>query len=105
MSGKGKWKGREAMVIKIVETQFVETDAMTFKSVVQSLTGRESNTKSMVAMSNSSCISSLEVRMHEGGGGVEVEGSCGLRQGSMQLEDFERVFLELPPLDELVFWF
>lgn len=101
MSGKGK--GREAVVIKIVETQFVETDATTFKSVVQSLTGRESNTKSMVVMSNSSCISSLEVRVHEGGG--EVEGSCGLRQGSKQLADFERVFLELPPLDELVFWF
>lgn len=96
MSGKGKGKGREAMVIKIIETQFVETDATTFKSVVQSLTGRESNTKSMVAMSNSTCISSLEVRVQEGGG--ELEGSCGLRQGSMQ-------FLELPPLDELVFWF
>lgn len=101
MSGQGK--GREAMMIKIVETQFVETDATTFKSVVQSLTGRESNTKSMVAMSNSSCNSSLEVRVQEGGG--EVEGSCGLRQGSLQLEDFGRMFLELPPLDELVFWF
>lgn len=102
MSGKE----REAIIIRIVETQFVETDVKTFKSVVQSLTGRESNMTSMVgAMANSSRLSPMKVRVRREGEGGEEEGLRCSPQQNLQLENFEKMFLELPPLDELVFWF
>ncbi|WOK99850.1 hypothetical protein Cni_G08562 [Canna indica] len=59
--------GEATTKVKIIETQFIETDASSFKSVVQSLTGkdlppasRSSSAKNKSQMSKSQSQSSLQ---------------------------------------------
>ncbi|KAK4344596.1 hypothetical protein RND71_034772 [Anisodus tanguticus] len=43
MSTREEHNGREAVKIVIINTEYIETDAKSFKSVVQKLTGRNSS--------------------------------------------------------------
>ncbi|XXG67683.1 hypothetical protein AAC387_Pa06g0967 [Persea americana] len=91
-------KRRDPVKVKIIMTQFVHTDARSFKSVVQGLTGRDSSSAATeiaprperLSMKTSKETKSLE------------EGLCGLAFGNPQLNEMERMFLEIPAFDDLL---
>ncbi|KZV29743.1 hypothetical protein F511_05837 [Dorcoceras hygrometricum] len=66
--------------VVIINTQYVETDAMSFKSVVQSLTGKDS-------VVSASAVNPPPVPFLSHG---------------MSFKDFEWMPKDLPPLDELL---
>ncbi|KAL0328351.1 UNVERIFIED_CONTAM: VQ motif-containing protein 1 [Sesamum calycinum] len=72
--------------VVIINTQYIETDAVSFKSVVQSLTGQDS--------------AAAERPRIQSGAGVSYDASPVLSRG-MSFKEFERMLKELPPLDEL----
>ncbi|PIN06393.1 hypothetical protein CDL12_19883 [Handroanthus impetiginosus] len=86
MGGRGNIK--DVVKVVIIDTQYVETDAGSFKSVVQSLTGKES--KAAAAEKQPKFQSRNEVSKK---GPVFERG--------MSFKDFDRMLKELPPLDEL----
>ncbi|OIW21144.1 hypothetical protein TanjilG_29800 [Lupinus angustifolius] len=87
---------RKPVKIVIINTQYVETDAMNFKSVVQKLTGKHS------------CSDDVEVgkakRVRHNGvvSGVEVPCSSDAAHGSsfsisdFSLSDFDMLLAEMP---------
>lgn len=85
MGGGGGRNGNKPVKVVIINTQFVETDARSFKSVVQNLTGKDST------------IPAVEPpqRFQSGGGAAPV-----FSRGT-SFKDFERMLKELPSLDEL----
>ncbi|CAA2964493.1 Hypothetical predicted protein, partial [Olea europaea subsp. europaea] len=54
-------RNREAVKVVIINTQYVETDAMSFKSVVQSLTGKDSTMLSTQSFATKQQRSSIEM--------------------------------------------
>ncbi|KAH6764136.1 hypothetical protein C2S52_013044 [Perilla frutescens var. hirtella] len=91
MGGGGCRNGNNPVKVVIINTQFVETDARSFKSVVQGLTGK-----------NSTITAALPPpRLQSGcGAGVQYDTAPVFSRG-MSFKDFERMLKELPPLDEL----
>lgn len=86
-------RNAEPVKITFINTQYVETDATSFKSVVQKLTGKDST----IAAEPKLVRVRSKVGMSRGGtGGV----GSGLSRG-MSFKDFDRLLTELPPLDEL----
>ncbi|KAK1321300.1 hypothetical protein QJS10_CPA03g00153 [Acorus calamus] len=71
--------------VTIITTQFVQTDATQFKSVVQSLTGKNAK----VDRSNGA-KKAVEERPPP---------PCVVAEGSW-LEDFDKFFMEMPPTEE-----
>ncbi|KAK1275494.1 hypothetical protein QJS04_geneDACA011026 [Acorus gramineus] len=71
--------------VKIITTQFVQTDATQFKSVVQSLTGKNAK----VGQSNGA-KKAVEERPPP---------PCVVVEGPW-LGDFEKFFMEMPPMEE-----
>ncbi|CAK9151781.1 unnamed protein product [Ilex paraguariensis] len=85
--------GRETVKVVIINTQYVDTDAVSFKSVVQRFTGKDS----MVGSESSSSTRQIRVR-----GGVEMSpASDSVISRGLSFKDFDRLLKELPPLDEL----
>ncbi|XP_010540123.1 PREDICTED: VQ motif-containing protein 10 [Tarenaya hassleriana] len=94
MSGRGKKS--EPMKVVFINTQYVETDARSFKTVVQHLTGKDATvpgeTSDYSAASASGRSSSggdksiSDVKQFHGGGGAA---------------EFDRFVREMPPVDEL----
>ncbi|KAK7272649.1 hypothetical protein RJT34_29383 [Clitoria ternatea] len=87
MSSGGSNRG--AVKVVIINTQYVETDATSFKSVVQKLTGKDSD--------------HLEAkphrkRRHDQQGGV---GSMPFFMRDVSFKEFDRLLTEMPPLNEL----
>ncbi|KAL7591134.1 hypothetical protein Lser_V15G35004 [Lactuca serriola] len=84
---------REPVKVVIINTKYIETDAMSFKSVVQCLTGKDTPSPSP----NNSLS-------HAGGGG-----GCGGRSGvkspmlkkGMSFRDLDNLLLELPSMDDI----
>lgn len=68
--------------VVIINTQYVETDAMSFKSVVQRLTGKDSK------------IEDFESSPEK----PRFQYSSA---GSVSFKDFDKLLKELPPLEEL----
>ncbi|XP_058103627.1 VQ motif-containing protein 10-like [Magnolia sinica] len=88
--------------VRIIVTEFVETDATSFKSVVQRLTGRDRNviaTEKMAEISNGAPKKKVSKAACVG-----EDGSWGSPESSEQLEEWERIFMEIPNLDELKAW-
>lgn len=85
-------RNAEPVKITFISTEYVETDATSFKSVVQKLTGKDST---IAAEPKSGRVRS-KVGSTGGTGGV----GSGLSRG-MSFKDFDRLLTELPPLDEL----
>ncbi|KAK9266466.1 hypothetical protein L1049_000064 [Liquidambar formosana] len=84
---------RNPVKIVIINTQYVETDSNSFKSVVQRLTGKDSTVLGE-PMSESSFPSNRTAR------------SEGIQSGSrlsrdLSFKEFDRLLRELPPMDEL----
>ncbi|KAK4398243.1 VQ motif-containing protein 1 [Sesamum angolense] len=71
--------------VVIINTEYVETDAVSFKSVVQRLTGKNS-TAAQVPSRNEAP--------------APRHNAAVLGRG-LSFRDFERMLKELPPLDEL----
>ncbi|XP_074314590.1 VQ motif-containing protein 1-like [Silene latifolia] len=98
---------RENQPIKVVhiKTQYVETDATSFKSVVQNLTGKDSTIPESPTRNYSSSSLAIKVkkrdpsqRVSDGGGGGGVGGSLKFLSRDLS---FNRLFKELPTVDEL----
>lgn len=84
--------GSRAVKVVIINTQFVETDARSFKSVVQNLTGKDSTIPAAQPPPQ---------RFHAGAGAGDFCNSGPVFSRGMSFKDFERMLNELPPLDEL----
>ncbi|XP_031097056.1 VQ motif-containing protein 1-like [Ipomoea triloba] len=78
--------GRPLKVV-IINTQYVETDARSFKSVVQRLTGKDSTAADIK-------------KEHHYSGGMAAASNPPLSRG-LSFKDFDKLFKELPPVDEL----
>ncbi|KAI3695307.1 hypothetical protein L1987_78302 [Smallanthus sonchifolius] len=89
----------EPVKVVIINTEYIKTDAMNFKSVVQHLTGKDSP--------NPTC--SLNHKLSRGGGvvggGVGGGGGGGLSspmlKKGMSFRDLDNLLLELPTMDEM----
>lgn len=80
--------GGEVKVV-IINTQYVETDAGSFKSVVQRLTGKDAVVAAATAHSG------------DGGGGSGSGRAAPVMERMISFKDFDRMLKELPPLNEL----
>ncbi|CAI9088949.1 OLC1v1023412C1 [Oldenlandia corymbosa var. corymbosa] len=96
---------RDPVKVVIINTQYVETDATSFKSVVQRLTGKDSKIgmnpfPSPTSSEGGRNIKKEELMMRQlpmttGRSNVPVMGR------GLSFKDFDRLLKELPPLDEL----
>lgn len=80
--------GREPVKVVIINTEYVETDAGSFKSVVQKLTGKDA----IVAGSSSSSKERSYLRPDPSVAGLDKNWS---------MMEFERLLKEMPTVDEL----
>lgn len=122
---------REAVKVVLIETQYVKTDTTSFKSVVQSLTGKdacvswiekssfvgngkginEKRKREAAALDVSSDTidynivkNSVVVRSSEvEHGGNSTMSSSFLTKG-MSFKDLDGMFLEMPPIEDLQCW-
>ncbi|RDX68664.1 VQ motif-containing protein 1, partial [Mucuna pruriens] len=77
--------------VVIINTQYVETDAMSFKSVVQKLTGKDSE--------NLKAAGAIPQKKRNDHGGVEVGKSFYMRDVSFK--ELDRLLSEMPPINDL----
>ncbi|XP_057464920.1 VQ motif-containing protein 10-like [Actinidia eriantha] len=82
---------REPTKIVFINTEYVETDAASFKSVIQRLTGKDAT----VGIKSGDGVVGLMAEMRGGGDGGGV-----LKRG-VSFKDFDRLLRELPNLEEL----
>ncbi|XP_047342833.1 VQ motif-containing protein 1 [Impatiens glandulifera] len=86
----------EKVKVVIIDTQYVETDASSFKSVVQQLTGKHATAASQAKY----CAARSTGGIVAGAGG-----SCGeesfLSRG-LSFKHFDGLLMDLPHLDELL---
>lgn len=81
---------RKTVKVVLINTEYVETDAMNFKSVVQKLTGKDS-----VVAAQSSSATKQQPRREMSTAAPPV-----FSRG-MSFKDFDWMLKEMPPLDEL----
>ncbi|CAK9167861.1 unnamed protein product [Ilex paraguariensis] len=87
---------REPVKVVIINTRYVETDQLSFKSVVQSLTGKDSGVACTVEKPF------VGQRKRKCGGGSGAGAGAGLRLcKEASFKDLERSLLELPPMEDL----
>lgn len=79
---------RAPVKIVIINTQYVETDATSFKSVVQKLTGKDSDILD----------AKVQRKRHDHKSGVE--GRSFLMR-DVSFKEFDRLLSEMPPLNDL----
>ncbi|KAK4484619.1 hypothetical protein RD792_007208 [Penstemon davidsonii] len=87
---------RKPVKVVIINTQYVETDAMSFKSVVQKLTGNCKLDDSTVM----NCNNRFESPADDGTFCNKSSTASVLSRG-MSFREFDMMLKELPPLDEL----
>ncbi|KAI3509705.1 hypothetical protein L1887_25217 [Cichorium endivia] len=80
---------RDPVKVVIINTEYIETDATSFKSVVQRLTGKDTSSPS--PNSNLS---------HGAGGRRDGVKSPVLKKG-MSFRDLDNMLLELPSMDDI----
>ncbi|KAG4957893.1 hypothetical protein JHK85_044273 [Glycine max] len=80
---------RAPVKVVIINTQYVETDATSFKSVVQKLTGKDSDILD----------AKVQRKRHDHKGGVE--GRSFLMR-DMSFKEFDRLLSEMPPYTQLL---
>ncbi|EOY27688.1 VQ motif-containing protein, putative [Theobroma cacao] len=99
---------QEDVKVVLIDTQYVETDPVSFKSVVQRLTGKDS----CVAWIEESSFSGGKTETRVALKGAAPERSCGPLGGcfgggvsmltkGLSFKDLDRMILEAPPVDEL----
>ncbi|OWM88545.1 VQ motif-containing protein 1-like [Punica granatum] len=82
------------MKVVIINTQYVETDATSFKSVVQKLTGKDSVVSDYSSDHPMKNIVSCPHHSRLGLGGAILERNWSIKE-------FDRLLKEMPPVDEL----
>jgi hypothetical protein len=99
-------RGTVAVKVVLIETQYVKTDSMSFKSVVQKLTGKDSCV-TLIEKSGKRKRKRQPVATASGGGGFERSGGGGgnknvsmLTKG-LSFKDLDKLILEEPPMEEL----
>ncbi|KAL1219122.1 VQ motif-containing protein 10 [Cardamine amara subsp. amara] len=106
MSGRGKVKS-EPMKVVFISTQYVETDARSFKNVVQELTGKNAIVAAGPFDSPSSSDGPYygggskiveDTRQFYGGGNGGGGGGGGGRVGTTT--EFDRFFKEMPHMED-----
>ncbi|XP_028764878.1 VQ motif-containing protein 1-like [Neltuma alba] len=111
MGSSGKREG--GVKIVQIETRYVETDAMNFRDVVQSLTGKNSSTAWVGSGSKAphASVKSEEFQLHNHDGRnnsvKEAEASLSsmiLKNTTTSFKDFDRLLYELPPCTEDLPW-
>ena len=99
--------GREPMKVVIISTKYVETDAASFKSVVQELTGKESRvTANSSKQQRRSRFYGESINKREGNIVLPREVGAGSRGDSiltknLPFKELEMLIKEIPPLDDL----
>ncbi|KAK9666627.1 hypothetical protein RND81_14G199200 [Saponaria officinalis] len=94
-------RGDKAMKVKHIKTRYVETDVTSFRSVVQTLTGKDSTIAEYSPPRYSSSMIIKDERVENGrvlDKGGEVGGSFKFLSRDLS---FDRMLKELPPLDDL----
>lgn len=89
---------REPMKVVIINTKYVETDARSFKSVVQELTGKDSG-------ATRSRFYHEHISKKDEEGNINQAGSSRSRDNSilmknLSFKEFERLLKEMPPVDD-----
>ncbi|KAH9779655.1 hypothetical protein WN944_014526 [Citrus x changshan-huyou] len=102
--------GREPVKIVLIKTQYIETDARSFKSVVQELTGKDSGARGSnlsPASKSRKVRSNLGTKIMEGG--MNINGFAGESINNnnnsvlirdLSLKEFDRLLQEMPLVDE-----
>jgi hypothetical protein len=93
-------RGSEAVKVVLIETQYVETDPMSFKSVVQSLTGKDSCVALRGEKRKRRPVAVAVAAASAGAGGGSKNVSM-LTKG-MSFKDLDKLILEAPPMEELL---
>ncbi|KAL7129330.1 hypothetical protein ABFS83_13G059400 [Erythranthe nasuta] len=111
MGGGGMMKRQLPVKVVIINTQYVETDAISFKSVVQSLTGKDSTVAAAGAAatvaaklkSRSSGASAFNYNNSNSNSNSNSDSNAIERvlERGVSFKDFDRMLKELPSLDEL----
>ncbi|XP_073158467.1 VQ motif-containing protein 1 [Henckelia pumila] len=83
---------RDGVKVIIINTQYVETDATSFKSVVQRLTGKESS---------SAVASAGRGQQRFQRDSTRVPYAEPVLSRGLSFTEFDRMLKELPPLEEL----
>uniref|UniRef100_A0A6N2NB99 VQ domain-containing protein n=1 Tax=Salix viminalis TaxID=40686 RepID=A0A6N2NB99_SALVM len=99
---------REPVKVVIISTSYVETDAGSFKSVVQKLTGKDaappgnSDRKSGLSrkLTSTDEIPGKRVRL-DVSDEVSGAGDDQVLMTDLSFQEFERLFSEMPSVDEL----
>nr|XP_043620088.1 VQ motif-containing protein 10-like [Erigeron canadensis] len=78
--------------VVIINTEYIETDAMSFKSVVQRLTGKDS---SVDQSPNNNRLS------HDATGGRRGGVNSPMLKKGMSFRDLDKLLLELPSMDDI----
>lgn len=85
-------KGKEGIKVVIINTQYVQTDPKSFKSVVQQLTGKDSKVTGSPDAQN--CTAGT-------GGAQSGTGDCGGMSRNLSFKyDLDRMLKEMPPVGE-----
>lgn len=84
---------RDPVKVKVIMTKFVQTDAGSFKSVVQSMTGRDSNVVGDLIGEGSSG--------HGAGAGNQYGHQGAGRTAVVVPKEVDRVWMDIPEWDEL----
>lgn len=109
MGGRRRSAGNEPTKVVYINTQYVETDATSFKSVVQDLTGRHavisspppfsSPVKKEEVFYNRPPAATMDIVGGGGGGNLERRNSFLMRDFSFK--ELDKMLKDLPSLDEL----
>ncbi|KAI3675071.1 hypothetical protein L1987_84655 [Smallanthus sonchifolius] len=78
--------------VVIIKTEYVETDATSFKSVVQRLTGKDAPSPATSPKRKSSCA---------GGGGCHGGVNPPMLKKGMSFRDLDKLLLEMPTMDDI----
>lgn len=85
----------DEMKVVIINTQYVETDAMSFRSVVQRFTGKDSKIEL-----EKPGLKEKPMRFQSGVQMLSPTGNPVMCRG-MSFKDLDRLITEMPPLEEL----
>ena len=99
-----KIRNREPVKVVIIATQFIEANPMSFKSVVQSLTGKDSCVSWVEESSYKSRKRSRSAEKSSGGGDTaDMAAAAAVKFSRYQssFQDWDGLMLELPPPEEM----
>ncbi|CAN4103047.1 unnamed protein product [Withania somnifera] len=98
--------GRDPVKIVIINTQYIETDATSFKSVVQKLTGKNSTVAVETVVAPPPPLLPVTASYDGSGHGRNYwddENGGGSSLGRLKsFNEIDKMFKELPPLDDLL---